>query len=149
MGVLQSSSSSPTLLVQKRYWGTSELILDIDSEGDELREEDTEEDVEDESQGLDDESQGLDDEDQGLEDEGPNMEVEGDAPECQQQAVPVVDTAASEPLGLGYGVARRRAIESTEEIAPSTYEVGQSSRSVPEHKGAEKVSVFRQPTLVT
>nr|GEU38681.1 hypothetical protein [Tanacetum cinerariifolium] len=41
----------------------------------------------------------------------------------RQQAVLVVDTAASEPLGLGYGAARRRALESTEEIAPSTYEV--------------------------
>ncbi|GJS83137.1 hypothetical protein Tco_0749678 [Tanacetum coccineum] len=96
-----SSSSSPTLLVQKRYWGTSELILDIDSEGDELREEDTEEDVEDESQGLDDESQGLDDESQGLddegqglEDEGPNMKEEEEAsPEGQHQAVLVVDIA--------------------------------------------------------
>ncbi|GKC18340.1 hypothetical protein Tco_1020490 [Tanacetum coccineum] len=102
-----------------------------------------------ESQGLDDEGQGLDDEDQGLEDEGPSMEVEGATPECQQQAVLVVDTTASEPLGLRYGVARHRAIESTKEIAPSKYEVGQSSRFMPGHKGAEKVSAFRKPTLVT
>ncbi|GJW05013.1 hypothetical protein Tco_1563869 [Tanacetum coccineum] len=132
-----SPSPSLTLLVWKMYRGTSKLILDTDSEGDELGDKDTKED------------KGLDDEDQGLEDEGPSIEVEGAAPECQQQAVPVVDTTASEPLGLGYGVARHRAIESTEEIAPSKYEVGQSSRSVPEHKGAEKVSAFRQPNLVT
>ncbi|GJX88686.1 hypothetical protein Tco_0340700 [Tanacetum coccineum] len=125
-----SSSSSLTLPVQKRYRGTSELILDTDSKGDELGDEDTGEDVEDESQGLDDKRQGLDNEGQGLdvkgkglEDEGPGIEEEGEAiPEGQQQAVLVADTDASEPLGLGYGAARRRALESTEEIAPSTYE---------------------------
>ncbi|GJR77503.1 hypothetical protein Tco_0089868, partial [Tanacetum coccineum] len=53
-----------------RYRGTSELILDTDSEGDELGEVDTEED---ESSDADDEreNQGLDDEGQGLEDVGP------------------------------------------------------------------------------
>nr|GEX05802.1 hypothetical protein [Tanacetum cinerariifolium] len=40
--------------------------------------------------------------------------------------------ATSEPLGLGYGAARRRALELTKEITLSTYEVMQSSRSVPE-----------------
>ncbi|GKC26555.1 hypothetical protein Tco_1033849 [Tanacetum coccineum] len=79
-----SPSSSPTLLVRKRYGGTSELILDIDIEGEELGEEDTKENEEDET--------------------------------------------TSKPLGLGYKAARRRTLESTEEIAPSTYEVGQSSR---------------------
>ncbi|GJT41672.1 hypothetical protein Tco_0941537 [Tanacetum coccineum] len=162
-----SLSSSSTLPVQKRYKGTFELILDTDSEGDELGEEDTEEDessdtddereregLDDEGQGLDEEGQGLDDEGlddegQGLEDEGPGMEEEEVAPEGQQQAVPVVDIAVSEPLGLGYGAARCHALESTEEIAPSTYEVGQSSRSMPEQEGAERVSTYRQPTLVT
>ncbi|GKF75456.1 hypothetical protein Tco_0224900, partial [Tanacetum coccineum] len=102
---------SLTLPVQKRYRGTSELILDTDSAGDELGDEDTREDVEDESQ-----------------DEAPGMEEEEAAPEGQQQAVLVADTDASEPLGLGYRAARCRALESTGEIAPSTYEVGQSSR---------------------
>ncbi|GJS19487.1 reverse transcriptase domain-containing protein [Tanacetum coccineum] len=145
-----SPSASMTLLMRKRYIGTSELILDTDSEGDELGEEDTEED---ECSDADDdrEGQGLDDAGRGLEDEGPGMEEEEEeaAPEGQQQAVLVVDTTASEPLGLGYEVARRRALESTEEIAPSTYEVGQSSRSVPEQEGVERISTFRQPTLVT
>nr|GEX21434.1 hypothetical protein [Tanacetum cinerariifolium] len=45
-------------------------------------------------------------------------EEEEVASEGQQQAVSVVDTATSKPLGLGYGEARRRAFESTEEIAP-------------------------------
>ncbi|GKA26262.1 hypothetical protein Tco_0712371 [Tanacetum coccineum] len=107
--------------------------------------------LDDEGQGLDDEGQGLDDAGRGLEDEGPGMEEEEEeaAPEGQQQAVLVVDTTASEPLGLRYEVARSRALESTEEIAPSTYEVGQSSRSVPEQEGVERISTFRQPTLVT
>ncbi|GJZ46223.1 hypothetical protein Tco_0593819 [Tanacetum coccineum] len=88
----QSPSSSPTLHVRKKYRGTSELILDTDNE---------------EGQGLDDEGQGLDVEGQGSEDEGPGMkEAEEAAYEGQQQAVPVVDTAASEPLGLGYEEAR-------------------------------------------
>ncbi|GJY63000.1 hypothetical protein Tco_0464460 [Tanacetum coccineum] len=137
---IPSPSSSPTLLVRKRYRCTSELILDINSKGDDLREEDEEyesSDADDErkSQGLDDEreSQGLDDNDQGLDDDGQGLD----------------DEAASEPLGLGYGVARRHALESTKEIAPSTYEVGQSSRYVPEKEGAERIYAFRQPTLVT
>ncbi|GKG10506.1 hypothetical protein Tco_0341906, partial [Tanacetum coccineum] len=108
--------------------GTSELILDTDSEGDELGEEDTEEDecldadderegqdLDDEGQDLDDEGQGLDDEGQGLENEGPGMVEEDEAaPKGQQQAVLVVDTAVSEPLGLGYEAARHRALESIE-----------------------------------
>ncbi|GKA45973.1 hypothetical protein Tco_0738769 [Tanacetum coccineum] len=109
----ETSSSSLTLPGLKRYRGTSELILDTDSERDELAEEDTKEDESDESQGL--EGEGL-----GLEEE---------------------EEAALE--------ARRRALESIEEIAPSTYEVGQSSRSVPELEGVERISAFRQPTLVT
>nr|GEV40231.1 NAD(P)-binding domain-containing protein [Tanacetum cinerariifolium] len=108
-----SPSLSLTLPVQKRYRGTSELIEDTrDDEGQGLG---------DESHGLDVKSHGLDDEGQGLEDEGP---------------------AASEPLGLGYGAARRRTFESTEEIEPSTYEVGQSSRSVPEQEGPDRTPLY-------
>ncbi|GKG49347.1 hypothetical protein Tco_0515799, partial [Tanacetum coccineum] len=39
-----SPSSSLSLLVRKRYRGTFKLVLDIDSNGDELWEEDTKED---------------------------------------------------------------------------------------------------------
>ncbi|GKB83839.1 hypothetical protein Tco_0950734 [Tanacetum coccineum] len=147
-------------LVQKRYRGTSELILDTDSEWDKLRKVDTKEDgssnadderegqglddeghgldgeghgLDDEGQGLDDEGRGLDEEGQGLEDEGPGMEEEEETAHVgHQQAVLVVDTAASEPLGLGYGAARQRAIESTEEITPSTYEPTLVTRVDPE-----------------
>nr|GFB82933.1 hypothetical protein [Tanacetum cinerariifolium] len=94
------SSPSPTLLVRKRYRGTSELILgddseeidessDFDSESEDAEDEGPtakDEDpaagdeglamgvegpgVDDESYGLDDESHGLDDESRGLEDDG-------------------------------------------------------------------------------
>ncbi|GJW51583.1 hypothetical protein Tco_0092934 [Tanacetum coccineum] len=82
-----SLSSSLTLLVRKRYRGTSELIIDTDSEEDELGEEDTKEDredesdgdhgLDDESQGLDDEGHGLGDEDHGLDDESQGLDDEG------------------------------------------------------------------------
>ncbi|GKE15562.1 hypothetical protein Tco_1423139, partial [Tanacetum coccineum] len=126
----ETSSSSPTLSGRKRY-------SERESQG-----------LDDEVHGLGDEDYGLGNESQGLEGEGLGLEEEA-APEGQQQAVLVVDTAVSEPLGLGYGVARHRALESIEEIAPSTYEVGQSSGSMPEQEGVERISAFRQPTLVT
>ncbi|GJX24293.1 hypothetical protein Tco_0228738 [Tanacetum coccineum] len=42
-----------------------------------------------------------------------------------------------ELLGLGYRAARRYALESTKEITPSMYEVGQSSRLVPDQQVAD------------
>nr|GEX93214.1 hypothetical protein [Tanacetum cinerariifolium] len=115
-------------------------IRDLISEGDELGEEDNEDDessdadderkgqdlddegqdLDDEGRGLDDEGQGLNDEGQSLKDEGPGMEEEEAA--GQHQAISVIDTAMSEPLGLGYGAAKSLALESIEEISPSTYE---------------------------
>ncbi|GJW72647.1 hypothetical protein Tco_0129564 [Tanacetum coccineum] len=137
----ETSSSSLTLPVRKRYRGTFKLILDTDSEGDELRDEDTEEDESldadderkrsnDEGHGLGDEDHGLDDESQGLEDEGLGLKEEA-IPEGQQLVVPVVETATSEPLGLGYEALRRREL------------------AVEEDQGAERVSAFRHPTLDT
>ncbi|GJZ87320.1 hypothetical protein Tco_0658930 [Tanacetum coccineum] len=131
-------SPYPPLLVHNRYRGTSELVLDTDSEGDELGDEDADEDGEDESldadderERLDDEGHGLDDEDHGLDDEGCGLddedhglddedralegkglgleeEEEEVVPKGQQQVVPAADTAISEPLGLGYRALRRR-----------------------------------------
>ncbi|GJX67774.1 putative reverse transcriptase domain-containing protein [Tanacetum coccineum] len=72
----------------------------------------------------DDEGHGSDDKGRGLEGEGLGLEEEEEAaPEGQQQAVSIVDTAASEPLSLGYRAASHRALEPIEEIVPSTYEV--------------------------
>nr|GEU82301.1 hypothetical protein [Tanacetum cinerariifolium]GEY01625.1 hypothetical protein [Tanacetum cinerariifolium] len=119
-----SSSSSLTFLVRKRYRGTFELILDTDSERDELGDEDIEEDV---SLDADDERE---------------REKEA-APQGQQQAVSVVDTTVSEPLGLGYRAARHRTLESIKEITPSAYKVGQSSRSTLEQQGADRLHLFR------
>nr|GEX02468.1 hypothetical protein [Tanacetum cinerariifolium] len=129
----ETPSPSLTLPVQKRYIGTSKLILDTDSEGGELGDEDTEED---ESSDADDDRERSDDEDHGLDDEARDLEGEGlgleegedeAVPEGQQQATPVVDTTASEPLGLGYEALRRRELVVGEDQVPSTFEVGQSS----------------------
>nr|GFB63032.1 hypothetical protein [Tanacetum cinerariifolium] len=59
--------------------------------------------VDDESHGLDDESYGIDDEGRGIESDGLGLGEEEAVPEGQQRAVPVVETAVSAPLGLGYG----------------------------------------------
>ncbi|GKD30167.1 hypothetical protein Tco_1240945 [Tanacetum coccineum] len=72
-----SSSSSPTLLVRKRYRGTSKLILDTNSEGDELGEEDTKED---ESLDADDER-----ERENSKDEGPDIEEDEEAAPKEQE----------------------------------------------------------------
>ncbi|GJT05965.1 hypothetical protein Tco_0840427 [Tanacetum coccineum] len=95
-----SPASSPTISLRKRYRGTSKLIKDTEVEG-------TESETESEE----------------LEDEGPGSDSEEAASEDQQQqAVPVKDTAANEPLGLGYRAARRRALELAEGTVPNTYE---------------------------
>nr|GEY56136.1 hypothetical protein [Tanacetum cinerariifolium] len=49
----------------------------------------------------------------------------------QQQVVLAEGIAEGEPLGLGYGVAIRQALEETVGRVHSTYEVGQISRSTP------------------
>nr|GEZ64191.1 hypothetical protein [Tanacetum cinerariifolium] len=129
---IPSPSSSLTIPVRKRHMGTSELIKDNEGESSEpnyeregSEDESSDSDDEREGNGLDDEGQGLDDEGQVLEDEGPGMQEA--TPEGQQQAVLVIDTAASEPLGLRCGAARRHSFESSEEITPSTYETPPSS----------------------
>ncbi|GKC15763.1 hypothetical protein Tco_1012545 [Tanacetum coccineum] len=99
----ETSSSSLILLVRKICKGTSELILDTDSERDELGEEDTKVDEEDKSSDVHDKRERV----RGLEDEGIGLEEEEVVPGGQQQAVPIVETATSESLGLGYGALRR------------------------------------------
>nr|GFB23126.1 hypothetical protein [Tanacetum cinerariifolium] len=118
--------------LRKRYRGTSELIFDTDSEGDELEDEDTDEDEEDESLDADYEREGLDDKGHGLDDEGRSLD----------------DEVVGESLGLGYGALRRRELAVKEDEVLSTFEVGQSSRSVSEQHGAERVFALRKPTLV-
>ncbi|GKA63994.1 hypothetical protein Tco_0763600 [Tanacetum coccineum] len=122
-----SSSSSSTLLVWKRYKGTSELILDTDSDEDELGDEDTDEDEEDESLDMDDERDGLDDEDRGLDDGGLSLYEEG----------------------LGLEGSEEEVVHEGQQWAASFMKtvVGQGSGSVPEPKRPERVSALRQPTL--
>ncbi|GJX05094.1 hypothetical protein Tco_0191010 [Tanacetum coccineum] len=95
-------------------------------------------------------SSDSDDEGPCAEDEGYGLEIEEEVvPEVQQLAAPVVDTAAGEPLRLGYGALRRRKSAIGEGEVPNTFEVGQGYGSVPVPEGVERVFVFRQPTLTT
>ncbi|GJY71971.1 hypothetical protein Tco_0475674 [Tanacetum coccineum] len=114
------------------------------------------EDTEDEGLTIEDEDPATGDEGLDAGDEGPGIRVKslglgGDTaiPEGQQRAAPVVETAMGEPLGLGYGALRRQEITLGEGRMPSVFEVGQSSRFVPEPKRPERVSALRQPTLAT
>ncbi|GJR93576.1 hypothetical protein Tco_0265750 [Tanacetum coccineum] len=148
---IPSSSSSPALLVRKRYRGTSELILDTDSKGDKLGDEDTDDDGEDdEGHGSDDEGHDLDDECCSVDSNGLGLEEEEEVvPEGQQQTALVVETATSEPLGLSYRALRHRELVVEEDQVHSTFEVGQGSRSVPEPERPERVSALRKPSLTT
>ncbi|GKA87846.1 hypothetical protein Tco_0809610 [Tanacetum coccineum] len=126
-----SSSASPasslTLPVRKRYRGTFELILDTKTKGNES------------------EAEGTGSESEESEDEGPDSKGEEAASEDQQlQVVSVEDTAADEPMGLGYRAAKRRVLELAEGPMPSTFEVGQSSRFVPDQQVADETP--RLPT---
>nr|GEX89803.1 hypothetical protein [Tanacetum cinerariifolium] len=84
-------------------------------------------------------------------DEGPGLvrREEEAAPEGQQLVVQAADTAVVELLGLGYKALRRCELSTGEGQVPSTFEVGQSSQSMPEHQGAGRISAFREPNLVT
>nr|GEW93102.1 hypothetical protein [Tanacetum cinerariifolium] len=110
---LVSPASSLTRPIRKRYRGTSKPILDADIEDDES------------------EAEGAGLESEESKDEGPGLEGHKDASEEQQkQAVQVKDTAMDEPLGLGYGAARRHTLELAKDPVPSAFEIGQSSRDI-------------------
>nr|GEU95309.1 hypothetical protein [Tanacetum cinerariifolium] len=135
-----NSSPSPTLPIRKRYKGTSELILGIDSkEIDECSDSDSEsEDAEDkgstvededpaagvEGPGVDDETYGLDDESYGLYDKSHGEEE--DVPEGQQQAASVVRTTVSMPLRLGFGELRRLELALEEDLVYSMFKTHDS-----------------------
>nr|GEZ50107.1 hypothetical protein [Tanacetum cinerariifolium] len=82
--------------------------------------------TEDESLDSDAEGEGSEDEGLSLDDEGHDLEDEGLGSEEEEEFA---------PEGEG--------------SVPSTFEVGQSFWFMPEQEGAERISVFRQPTLVT
>ncbi|GJZ28418.1 hypothetical protein Tco_0573065, partial [Tanacetum coccineum] len=92
-----------------------------------------------EGYGLDDESRGIDDEGHSVESDGLSLEEEEEAvPEGQQQAAPVVGTAMSAPLGLGYGALRRCELALEEGDVYNTFDVGQGSGSAPESRRPER-----------
>ncbi|GJV46334.1 hypothetical protein Tco_1430870 [Tanacetum coccineum] len=125
-----SPSLSLTLPIRKRYQGTSELIKDTK-----------------------DESSDSDTKGEGSEDRGPDSEEEEHEEEAalkgQQQTVPVVDTAADEPLGLGYGALRRREFALGEGSMLSTFEIGQSSRYMSEQQRVEETPTPRPRVCAT
>ncbi|GJR46999.1 hypothetical protein Tco_1315102 [Tanacetum coccineum] len=108
-----SLASSLTLPVRKRYRGTSELVEDTETEVEES------------------EAEGTDSKRGDSKDKGPDSERE-------RERTLVKVTTADRPLGLGYGAARRRALDLAEEIAPSTFKTGQSFRSVPDQQVGDK-----------
>nr|GEY43266.1 hypothetical protein [Tanacetum cinerariifolium] len=140
-----NSSPSLTFLVQKRYRGTSKLILDTDSEGDELGDKDDKEDEEEDVK----ESSCSDSESEDAEDEGPTIKDEDPAvgDEGLVRAALIVETAMGEPLRLGYEALRCQEIALGEGLMPSVFEVGQSFGFVPESKRPERVSALKHPTL--
>nr|GEU95736.1 hypothetical protein [Tanacetum cinerariifolium] len=78
-------------------------------------------------------------------DEGIDSKSEEAASEDQQhEADSTEDTVKDEPLGLAYRVVRRCALERVMDIVPSTYEVGQSSRSTLD----PQIAVETPPSLV-
>nr|GEY94767.1 hypothetical protein [Tanacetum cinerariifolium] len=92
--------------------------------------------VDDESYGLDDESHSVDDESHGLDDEGRDVEIdrlgleeEEAVHKGHQQATLVVETAVSAPLGLGYGVLRRRELALEGDHVYNTFKAEQGSGS--------------------
>ncbi|GKA45326.1 hypothetical protein Tco_0738122 [Tanacetum coccineum] len=118
-----SSSSPPALPIRKRYRGTSKLVEDTEDENS---------DSGTERESLEGEGHALEDEGPGSEDEGPGTyeEEEEATLEGQQQLVPLVDITTDEPLGLGYRALRRHKLALREGLVPSTFEVGQISRSL-------------------
>ncbi|GJT26740.1 hypothetical protein Tco_0907015 [Tanacetum coccineum] len=122
------SLSPPDLPLRKRYRGTSELVEDSEEDNDEEDEEIKEsldsnsmsEDVEAEGPTAEDEDPAVRDKrlvarDEGPDDEGYSVEIgrfdleeedEEAVPRGQQQGAPIMETAVSAPLGLGYEALR-------------------------------------------
>nr|GEX07206.1 hypothetical protein [Tanacetum cinerariifolium] len=95
---------SPSLFC-KRYRGTYDLIADTKTKRDESKDEVTESESE-----------------------------EAASEDQQQQAVSAEDTAEDEPLGLGYRVVKRHALEQFEDTVPSTYKHAADQREMQELK---------------
>nr|GEV59885.1 hypothetical protein [Tanacetum cinerariifolium] len=129
-----SLTSSLTLPIWKRYHGTSESLLETETEGDKSK------------------AEGTGSESKESEDEDPGSESEEAAPEGQQkQTFLIKDTTVNEPLGLGYRAAKCHALELAEDLMPITFEVGQSSRSLlDQHKMDETLTPWlpTRPTWV-
>ncbi|GJU79133.1 hypothetical protein Tco_1276203, partial [Tanacetum coccineum] len=139
------SSSPLDLPSRKCYRGMSELVEEDKEEED--NEEEEHENIE-ESSDYDSESEGAEEEGPTAEDKDPAAGGEGLAARDESPA-PVMETVMGEPLGLGYRALRCREIALGEGQMPSIFEVGQSSRFVPEPNKPKRVLALRQPILTT
>ncbi|GJZ11886.1 hypothetical protein Tco_0546645 [Tanacetum coccineum] len=163
------SVSPPDLPSRKRYRGTSELIEDSEEDDDEEDEEIEESmDSDSVSENAEDEGPTAEDEDPAAEDkgltagvEGPGMHDEGygldDERHGRDDEIRGIDdkghSVESDGLGLEEEVVpralRHRELTLEEGDVYSTFEVGHGSGSAPESERPERVSAFRQPTLIT
>nr|GEX69787.1 ribonuclease H-like domain, reverse transcriptase, RNA-dependent DNA polymerase [Tanacetum cinerariifolium] len=100
-----------------------------------------------ESHGLDDESYVLDNKVHSVKSDGFVLGEEEAVHEGQQQAVLVVETAISEPLGFGYGALRRQELALEGDHVYNMFEVGQGSGSACETARSERVSVSNTSTI--
>nr|GFC54010.1 hypothetical protein [Tanacetum cinerariifolium] len=164
---LYDSSPSPTLLVRKRYRGTSELILGTDSKQDDEVEEGLDSDSENED--VEDKGSTTEDDDPAAEDEGLVARVEGPGIDDESYGLDgeshCVDDEShgldDESYGIdnkGHGIESDR-LRSGEEVAvPEGQQwavlvvgttIRQGSGFVPKPGRSKRVSAFRQPTLTT
>nr|GEX42599.1 hypothetical protein [Tanacetum cinerariifolium] len=90
------------------------------------------------------ESQPLGDDDTKDDEENESLDIDD-----KRKAVLTADTVVSEPLGLDYGVLRHRELAVGEDQVPSTFEVGQRSRSLPKLHGAERLHMVRPHHLLS
>nr|GEY49184.1 retrovirus-related Pol polyprotein from transposon TNT 1-94 [Tanacetum cinerariifolium] len=145
-GTARMAMCVPLAMSPGLFAGIAEVAAMSDSA---FRKSEEDEEVEDildsdsESEDAEDEGPTTEDEDPVAGDEGLVVGVEGPEEEeavleGQQRAASVVGTTVSAPLGLRYGVLRRRELALEGDHVYSMFEVGQGSGSAPEPKRSEK-----------
>nr|GEX88871.1 hypothetical protein [Tanacetum cinerariifolium] len=142
------SSSPPDLPLRKHYQGTSESVEDDEEDEDEEIEESMDSDSVSEDAKEEGPTGGDDDPVAG--DEGLATGTRASIGELGVvQAVPVVRTAVSMPLGRGYRALRHQELALEEDHVYSTFEVEQGFGFALKPERPERVLASRQPTLTT
>ncbi|GKB24337.1 reverse transcriptase domain-containing protein, chloroplastic [Tanacetum coccineum] len=134
------SVSPPDLSLRKRYRGTSELVEDSEEDDDE-EDEEIDESMDSDSLSKDTEDEGptAKDEDPAARDEGLTARVEG--PEIDDESYGLDDESHEEEEEVVPG--------GQQQTAPIVGTAVSGSGSAPESERPERVSAFRQPTLIT